>query len=133
MNNINAARREQEAALARGEGDKTTAVKRAEAEAAGKKPQGEGVAAQRKAIIDRLSESVEDFPKTVVGPSPPEVISLALLTQYLDTLKDIGGSAKTDALMIPHSSGWLKDFYSQIREGVFDQRPGIEHWPMIRV
>jgi hypothetical protein len=132
MNNINAARREQEAALARGEADKTTTVKRAEAEAAGKKPQGEGVAAQRKAIIDRLSESVEDFPKTVLGPSPPEVISLALLTQHLDTLKDIGGSAttaKTDARMLPHSSGWLKDFYSQIREGVFDQRPGIEHWP----
>ena len=69
MKNISAARREQEAALARRQ-------ERAEAEAAGKKPQGEGVAAQRKAIIEGRSESVEGFPTTAVGSSPREVTSL---------------------------------------------------------
>jgi regulator of protease activity HflC (stomatin/prohibitin superfamily) len=118
MNDINAARREQEAALARGEADKTIAVKRAEAEAASKRLQGEGVAAQRKAIIDGLSESFEGFQKAVVGSSSHDVMSLVLLTQYLDTLKEIGGSAKTNTLLLPHSPGALKDLFSQIRDGV---------------
>ena len=67
MNEINAARREQEAALAKGEADKTIAVKKAEAEAESKRLQGEGIAAQRKAIIAGLKESVEDFQKVVEG------------------------------------------------------------------
>src|ERR1700739_4245489 len=118
MNEINAARREQEAALAKGEADKTIAVKKAEAEAASKRLQGEGVAAQRKAIIDGLSESFEGFQKAVVGSSSHDVMSLVLLTQYLDTLKEIGVSAKTNPLLLPHSPGALKDLFSQIRDGV---------------
>src|SRR6201998_145501 len=118
MNEINAARREQEAALAKGEADKTIAVKKAEAEAASKRLQGEGVAAQRKAIIDGLSALFEGFQKAVVGSSSHDVMSLVLLTQYLDTLKEIGGSAKTNTLLLPHSPGALKDLFSQIRDGV---------------
>src|ERR1700739_4912594 len=118
MNDINAARREQEAALAKGEADKTIAVKKAEAEAESKRLQGEGIAAQRKAIIAGLKESVEDFQKVVEGSSSHDVMSLVLLTQYLDTLKEIGVSAKTNPLLLPHSPGALKDLFSQIRDGV---------------
>ena len=83
MNEINAARREQEAALAKGEADKTIAVKKAEAEAESKRLQGEGIAAQRKAMIAGLKESVEDFQKVVEGatakrrddPGPAHAIS----------------------------------------------------------
>src|ERR1700691_2795052 len=48
MNNINAARRNQEAATAQGEGDKTLRIKKAEAESASMRLHGEGVAAERK-------------------------------------------------------------------------------------
>lgn len=52
MNEINAAQREQVAASARGEAEKILRVKQAEAEAESKALQGQGIANQRKAIIE---------------------------------------------------------------------------------
>src|SRR5712692_11518757 len=52
MNDINAAQREQVAANARGEAEKILVVKKAEAEAESKALQGQGIANQRKAIIE---------------------------------------------------------------------------------
>ena len=54
MNEINAAQREQVAASARGEAEKILKVKQAEAEAESKALQGQGIANQRKAIIEGL-------------------------------------------------------------------------------
>jgi regulator of protease activity HflC (stomatin/prohibitin superfamily) len=54
MNDINAAQREQVAANARGEAEKILVVKKAEAEAESKALQGQGIANQRKAIIEGL-------------------------------------------------------------------------------
>jgi regulator of protease activity HflC (stomatin/prohibitin superfamily) len=118
MNEINAARREQEAALAKGEADKTIAVKKAEAEAESKRLQGEGIAAQRKAIIAGLKESVEDFQKVVEGTTARDVMTLVLLTQYLDTLKEIGASANTNTLMLSHAPGEMRNLRDQISEAI---------------
>src|SRR5208283_4733871 len=63
MNEINAAQREQVAATARGEAEKILKVKQAEAEAESKALQGQGIANQRKAIIEGLKDSVEAFSK----------------------------------------------------------------------
>src|SRR3954463_11845743 len=52
MNDINAAQREQVAARARGEAEKILVVKRAEAQAESNALQGQGIANQRKAIIE---------------------------------------------------------------------------------
>lgn len=118
MNDINAARREQEAALAKGEAARIMAVKNAEAEAQSKKLQGEGIANQRKAIIDGLRESVETFTQAVPGSRPEDVMMLVVMTQYLDTLKEIGASARSNTILIPHTPGALSDLYSQIRNAV---------------
>ena len=118
MNEINAARREQEAALAKGEADKTIAVKKAEAEAESKRLQGEGIAAQRKAIIAGLKESVEDFQKVVEGASARDVMTLVLLTQYLDTLKEIGASSNTNTIMLSHSPGEIQNLREQITNAI---------------
>ena len=118
MNEINAARREQEAALAKGEADKTIAVKKAEAEAESKRLQGEGIAAQRKAIIAGLKESVEDFQKVVEGATARDVMTLVLLTQYLDTLKEIGAAANTNTLMLSHSPSAIQDLREQITQAI---------------
>jgi regulator of protease activity HflC (stomatin/prohibitin superfamily) len=118
MNEINAARREQEAALAKGEADKTIAGKKAEAEAESKRLQGEGIAAQRKAIIAGLKESVEDFQKVVEGTTARDVMTLVLLTQYLDTLKEIGASANTNTLMLSHAPGEMKNLRDQISQAI---------------
>jgi regulator of protease activity HflC (stomatin/prohibitin superfamily) len=118
MNDINAARREQEAANARGEAEKILRVKQAEAEAQSKQLQGQGIANQRKAIIDGLRESVETFKAGVEGTTAKDVMMLVLLTQYFDTLKEIGASAHSNTIMMPHSPGGMVDFFEQIRNAV---------------
>ena len=118
MNDINAAQREQVAANARGEAEKILVVKRAEAEAESKALQGQGIANQRKAIIEGLQSSIEQFQKVVEGASAKEVMQLVMVTQYFDTLKSIGESDKTNTLFLSHSPGAVKDVGDQIMESM---------------
>ncbi len=118
MNDINAAQREQVAANARGEAEKILVVKKAEAEAESKALQGQGIANQRKAIIEGLQASIESFQKVVGGASTSEVMQLVLVTQYFDTLKSIGENDKTNTLFLAHSPGAVKDISDQILESV---------------
>jgi regulator of protease activity HflC (stomatin/prohibitin superfamily) len=114
MNDINAAQREQVAANARGEAEKILVVKKAEAESESKALQGQGIANQRKAIIEGLQGSIESFQKSVGDVSTGEVMQLVLITQYFDTLKSIGDSDKTNTLFLSHSPGAVKDISEQI-------------------
>src|ERR1043166_837054 len=98
MNEINAAQREQVAASARGETEKILKVKQAEAEAESKALQGQGIANQRKAIVEGLRQSVEAFSQAVEGTTAKDVMMLVLVTQYLDTLKEIGAQDKSNTL-----------------------------------
>jgi regulator of protease activity HflC (stomatin/prohibitin superfamily) len=118
MNDINAAQREQVAANARGEAEKILVVKKAEAEAESKALQGQGIANQRKAIIEGLQTSVEQFQKAVEGASSKEVMQLVLVTQYFDTLKSIGESNKTSTLFLTHSPVAVKDVSEQILQSM---------------
>jgi regulator of protease activity HflC (stomatin/prohibitin superfamily) len=118
MNDINAAQREQVAANARGEAEKILVVKKAEAEAESKALQGQGIANQRKAIIEGLQTSIESFQKMVGGASTSEVMQLVLVTQYFDTLKSIGETDKTNTLFLSHSPGAVKDISAQILESM---------------
>jgi len=114
MNDINAAQREQVAANARGEAEKILVVKKAEAEAESKALQGQGIANQRKAIIEGLSTSIEGFQKAVGTASAEDVMHLVLVTQYFDTLKTIGENDKTNTLFLSHAPGAVKDIGDQI-------------------
>ncbi len=114
MNDINAAQREQVAAAARGEAEKILVVKKAEAEADSKALQGQGIANQRKAIIEGLQASIEQFQKVVEGASAKEVMQLVMVTQYFDTLKAIGENDKTSTLFLSHSPGTVNEMSEQI-------------------
>src|ERR1700690_3395263 len=118
MNDINAAQREQVAANARGEAEKILVVKKAEAEAESKALQGQGIANQRKAIIEGLQVSVEQFQKAVEGASSKEVMQLVLVTQYFDTLKSIGESDKTNTLFLSHPPGAVSAISEQILQSM---------------
>ena len=118
MNDINAAQREQVAANARGEAEKILVVKKAEAEAESKALQGQGIANQRKAIIEGLQNSVEQFQKAVEGATSKEVMQLVLITQYFDTLRAIGESDNTNTLFLPHAPGSVKDIGEQIMQSM---------------
>jgi regulator of protease activity HflC (stomatin/prohibitin superfamily) len=125
MNDINAAQREQVAATARGEADKILVVKKAEAEAESKALQGQGIANQRKAIIEGLQTSIEQFQKVVEGASSRDVMQLVLVTQYFDTLKSIGESDKTNTLFLNHSPSAVSDVSDQLMRSVLTaQRAG---------
>jgi regulator of protease activity HflC (stomatin/prohibitin superfamily) len=118
MNDINAAQREQVAANARGEAEKILVVKKAEAEAESKALQGQGIANQRKAIIEGLQVSIEQFQKVVDGASSKDVMQLVMVTQYFDTLKSIGESDKTNTLFLSHSPAAVKDVSQQILDSM---------------
>ena len=126
MNDINAAQRSQVAAMARGEAEKILKVKQAEAEAESKALQGKGIAAERQAIIDGLSASIEHFQQGVPGATSEDVMALVLLTQYFDTLRDIGTRGGTNTLFLPNNPGAAADFQTQILAGL---RSGIRHDP----
>ena len=118
MNDINAAQREQVAANARGEAEKILVVKKAEAEAESKALQGQGIANQRRAIIEGLQGSIEQFRKAVEGATTSDVMQLVMVTQYFDTLKSIGESDKTNTLFLSHSPGSVKDVSDQILQSM---------------
>ena len=119
MNRINAAKRDREAALEEGEGKKIKIIKEAEAEAESKRLSGEGIAKQRLEIVRGFKESVEDFKKSLETVTHEEIMQFVLMTQYFDTIKDIGANSKNSSILMPHSPGGMKEFQEQIITGTF--------------
>lgn len=89
MNEINAAKRQKEAAYQRAEGEKIIKVKAAEANSDSMYLAGVGVANQRKAIMGGLKDSIKDFSEGVNDANIQEVMDLLVLNQYFDTLTDM--------------------------------------------
>ncbi|KAL6534691.1 Protein hir2 [Orobanche gracilis] len=118
MNEINAAARLRVAASEKAEAEKILQIKRAEGEAESKYLSGLGISRQRQAIVDGLRDSVLAFSTNVPGTSAKDVMDMVLVTQYFDTMKEIGASSKSSAVFIPHGPGAVKDIASQIREGL---------------
>ena len=119
MNRINAAKREKEAALEEAEAKKIKIVKEAEAEAESKRLSGEGIAQQRLEIVRGFKESVEDFKKSLENVTHEEIMQFVLMTQYFDTIKDIGANSKNSSILMPHSPGGMRDFQDQIIKGTY--------------
>jgi len=103
MNEINSSKRLKFAVAERAEGDKILKVKSAEAEAEAKYLSGVGVAKQRKAIVDGLKTSIVDFTGGIKGTTSKDTLDLLLLTQYFDTIKDVGTSSNCRTTFIPTS------------------------------
>ncbi|KAH7537905.1 hypothetical protein FEM48_Zijuj03G0142500 [Ziziphus jujuba var. spinosa] len=120
MNEINAAQRLQLACVYKGEAEKILQVKKAEAEAEAKYLGGVGVARQRQAITDGLRENILNFSHKVEGTTAKEVMDLIMVTQYFDTIKDLGNSSKNTTVFIPHGPGHIRDISDQIRNGMLE-------------
>ncbi|KAL3521446.1 hypothetical protein ACH5RR_019595 [Cinchona calisaya] len=120
MNEINAAQRQQLASVYKGEAEKILQVKRAEADAEAKYLGGVGVARQRQAITDGLRENILNFSHKIEGTSAKEVMDLIMVTQYFDTIKDLGNSSKNTTVFIPHGPGHVRDIGEQIRNGLME-------------
>jgi len=118
MNEINAAQRLRMAANEKAEAEKILQIKRAEGEAESKYLNGMGIARQRQAIVDGLRDSVLGFSVNVPGTTAKDVMDMVLITQYFDTMKEIGAHSKSSAVFIPHGPGAVRDVASQIRDGL---------------
>jgi regulator of protease activity HflC (stomatin/prohibitin superfamily) len=118
MNDINAAAREREATVSRAETEKLLLVKKAEADAESKRLQGEGIANQRKAIIEGLRDSIEKFSQSVEGATPKDAMSMVLLTQYFDTLNEVAGTNRSNTILMPHTPNALNELMEQFRSSI---------------
>lgn len=120
MNEINAQQRFRVASIEKGEGEKTLIVKKAEAEAESKILQGKGIAGQRKAIIEGMKASVEDMTEAT-GISSTEVMNLVLLTQYFDTIKEVGDKGNS-MVFLPSSPEGMSNLSNEIRTAILSSK-----------
>lgn len=118
MNEINSAQRLRVAATEKGEANKIILVKAAQAEAEANALHGKGVADQRRAIIEGLQQSVSEFQHAINGTTAADVMNIVMMTQYFDTLKEIGASGKTNTVMIPISPSGVSDLTAQMRNAI---------------
>jgi regulator of protease activity HflC (stomatin/prohibitin superfamily) len=125
MNEINAAERIREAALAKGEAEKIAIVKQAEAHAESKRLQGMGMANQRKEIAMGLKTSIEDLKST--GINNDEVLTILLITQHYDALEAMSKNAQTNTIMVPYSSSNVTGMRDQIQEAILATAKAKSH------
>lgn len=118
MNEINAAQRLRVAATEKGEAERILRVKSAQAEAEANALHGKGVADQRKAIIEGLQQSVSEFQHAIAGTTATDVMNIVMMTQYFDTLKELGNNGKTTTLMIPSNPSGVTDLTHQMRDAI---------------
>jgi regulator of protease activity HflC (stomatin/prohibitin superfamily) len=116
MNEINAAERLRDAAMAKAEAEKIGIVMQAEAHAESKRLQGMGMANQRKEIAAGLKTSIEDLKQS--GINNEEVLTILLITQHYDALEAMSKNAQTNTIMVPYSSSSVTGMRDQISEAI---------------
>lgn len=60
---------------------------------------------------------VQDFNEVMTDISSREVMEMMLITQYFDTLRDLGAHSNGTTVFVPHNPGSITDIGSQVREG----------------
>jgi regulator of protease activity HflC (stomatin/prohibitin superfamily) len=113
MSEVVASQQLRKAAENKGEAVKIQAIKEAEGEKERKRLQGEGIALEREAIAEGLRKSFETVQKTTNQPSA-EILAILNLTQYLDTLKSIGGSQNTKVIFMDTNIKKTSDLMQQL-------------------
>ncbi|QOL19518.1 SPFH domain-containing protein [Candidatus Bodocaedibacter vickermanii] len=126
MNEINEAQRLRVAAMERGEAEKILKVKQAEAESESKILQGKGIAGQRRAIMEGLKESLGEFQRQIGDSSPRDAMTLIMMSQYFDTLKDLGLHSNQNTILIPHSPSSMNDLFDQMRNAIITGNQAVE-------
>ena len=76
--------------------------------------QGEGIAAQRRAIVGGLRQSVEQFTEST-GVQAKDAIELVMLTGYTDMLRDVAAASETNTLLLPHSPSSINDILAALK------------------
>lgn len=67
------------------------------------------------AIVNGLKGSIHDFSSGVKGTTAADVMDLLLVTQYFDTLKDIGSAHGRKTLFLQHGPAAVADLQSVLK------------------
>ena len=123
MNRVVASERLRQAATNEAEAEYIKAVRQAEADRDRKRLQGEGIAEQRRAILDGYRDSLAQMRDTL-GISAKEALTLTSKTMYYDTLERIGTNKGTRTLFLTHpfaeDGGHGKSTGSNVRQGMLE-------------
>ena len=111
MNAINASQRQKCAAQELANADKIKIVTSAEADAEKDRLHGEGIANQRKAIVDGLSKSFNELKTS--GLSEKDIMSILLTEQYLDALHTFAKYGN-HVIFLPAGASGAEDIRAQI-------------------
>ena len=117
MNEIVAQERLRRAAEHRAQAEYITVVKAAEADAESKRLAGEGIANQRKAIVQGYQESVAGL-QQATGVDAREIMSVVLMTQYFDALRDMAANGRNSVIFSNHAPGEIASIQQQFLDAI---------------
>ena len=106
LNNIEASKREKEAASIMADADYIKKIKAAEAERDKKILYGQGISGQRDAILNGYVASVNELSKKL-DLSPKQVMDLVLEIQKLEVLEKVGTTENSKTVFLNHNIGDL--------------------------
>merc|ERR1712232_204948 len=102
MNEINKQKRLRDASIMAAEAEKIRVVKAAEAAADAAQLQGEGVARQRRAIVEGLRDSIQHGSGETL--STERISELLLITQYFETPRTMTSHGTCETVFLPASN-----------------------------
>ena len=112
MNRINSAQRDKVAAQSLAEAERIKTVTEARANAEAMEQAGRGIAAQRKAIADGITESLETIRSS--GVSTAEANSLFLFTQWTDMMTEFAKRGRTSTVVLPADFKQTASMFEQL-------------------
>lgn len=115
MSRVVASKRLQEAAHNEAEADYIRRVREAEAQKQTRLLQGQGIALERRAIIEGLSESVKEL-RMATGVTSESVMGMVMLNQYIDMLRVIGSKDGSKTVFINPSPNGMNEIMQQASE-----------------
>jgi regulator of protease activity HflC (stomatin/prohibitin superfamily) len=117
MSRVISSKRIQEASINEAESKYILTVKEAEAQKQTRLLQGQGLALEREAIIDGLTQSIKNMTQST-GVSSSAVMNIVLMNQYIDMMRSIsndkGGNTKT--VFINPSPNGMHEILQQFTE-----------------
>lgn len=120
-NKVTAAEKLREAAVNESEANYITVVRQAEADKERKRLQGEGISAQRLAILSGYEDSIQKMQEQF-DLTPEQLVNFVITTQHLDTLEAIGKSTNCKVIFLNHEpNARLSAIFNDVgKEGISD-------------
>jgi len=125
MNDVVASEKEKIATVTRAQADKAAKILGAEAECRTRELEGEGIAAARRAIVEGLRQSVDDFQEAIPATDAREIMTVVLMTQYMDTLKEAASKSR-NTFVLPSSPAQVAAMEQQMRSSLVGSSLGSD-------